>query len=93
MSLIQRLRKLHDDLSCERFTVREAARQAADKIEELQARIDELMLEYCPEEMTAEQLEEWAKHQVTDSMCPSCGRSWDEHEFTVPLACPIKEKK
>jgi len=28
-----------------------------------QAKIDELMLEYCPDEMTAEQLEEWAKHQ------------------------------
>jgi hypothetical protein len=30
----------------------------------LQARIDALMLEYCPKEMTAEQLEEWAKHQA-----------------------------
>lgn len=28
-----------------------------------QSKIDELMLEYCPDEMTAEQLEEWAKHQ------------------------------
>ena len=28
-----------------------------------QARIDELMLEYCPNEMTEEQLEEWSKHQ------------------------------
>jgi uncharacterized protein involved in exopolysaccharide biosynthesis len=26
-----------------------------------QSRIDELMLEYCPNEMTAEQLEEWGK--------------------------------
>lgn len=30
---------------------------------ERQAKIDELMLEYCPEEMTKEQLENWAKHQ------------------------------
>lgn len=29
----------------------------------LQARIDALMLEYCPDEMTAEQLAEWAKNQ------------------------------
>ena len=29
-----------------------------------QARIDELMLEYCPNEMTAEQLSEYARHQV-----------------------------
>ena len=30
----------------------------------LQARIDELMLEYCPDEMTPEQLDEWARHQI-----------------------------
>lgn len=29
-----------------------------------QARIDELMLEYCPNEMTEEQLAEYARHQV-----------------------------
>lgn len=28
-----------------------------------QAEIDELMLEYCPNEMTKEQLDEWARHQ------------------------------
>lgn len=28
-----------------------------------QAKIDELMLEYCPNEMTQEQLDEYAKHQ------------------------------
>lgn len=28
-----------------------------------QAHIDRLMLEYCPEEMTTEQIEEWRKHQ------------------------------
>ena len=30
----------------------------------LQAKVDALMLEYCPDEMTPEQVEEWAKHQV-----------------------------
>jgi hypothetical protein len=30
----------------------------------LQARIDELMLEYCPDEMTQERFDEWARHQV-----------------------------
>lgn len=29
-----------------------------------QARIDSLMLEYCPDEMTSEQVENWAAHQV-----------------------------
>jgi hypothetical protein len=37
----------------------------ADKqIQALQAKIDRLMLEYCPREMSHEQVEEWAKHQV-----------------------------
>ena len=29
-----------------------------------QAKIDALMLEYCPTEITKEQFEEWGKHQV-----------------------------
>ena len=33
-------------------------------IQHLQAKIDSLMLEYCPEDMTAEQVAEWEKHQV-----------------------------
>ena len=37
----------------------EAKRQLAAK----QYQIDELMLEYCPNEMTPEQLEEWGKNQ------------------------------
>jgi len=32
--------------------------------EALQAQIDELMLEFCPEEMTQEQVRNWAAHQV-----------------------------
>ena len=30
----------------------------------LQARVDALMLEYCPEEMTPEQIAEWGRNQV-----------------------------
>lgn len=33
------------------------------KIAEQQAKIDALMLEYCPDAMTTEQLAEWARHQ------------------------------
>lgn len=33
----------------------------------LQAKIDQLMLEYCPEEMTPEQIEDWGKHQVVST--------------------------
>lgn len=29
----------------------------------MQAKIDALMLEFCPDEMSKEQLENWAKHQ------------------------------
>jgi hypothetical protein len=38
---------------------RELELEAAEK----QARIDALMLEYCPDEMTPEQVEEWGRHQ------------------------------
>lgn len=44
---------------------------AQDRIRDLertiaakQAKIDALMLEFCPSEMTAEQVEEWGRHQV-----------------------------
>ena len=29
-----------------------------------QAKIDSLMLEYCPDEMTQDQMDNWEKHQV-----------------------------
>lgn len=35
-----------------------------DANDALQSKIDNLMLEYCPEDMSAEQMEEWAKHQA-----------------------------
>ena len=38
------------------------AEQAAE-LESLQCKIDALMLEYCPDEMTEEQKVEWARHQ------------------------------
>jgi len=37
--------------------------EAADTIEGQQAKIDALMLEYCPDEMTPEQKAEWARNQ------------------------------
>ncbi len=38
-----------------------AGKKAADA--SLQAKIDALMLEYCPNEMTKEQIENWKRHQ------------------------------
>jgi hypothetical protein len=32
-------------------------------IRALEAKVDQLMLEYCPDEMTEEQKVNWAKHQ------------------------------
>ena len=36
---------------------------AADRLEAQQAMIDRLMLEYCPEDMSEDQIEEWRSHQ------------------------------
>ena len=35
-----------------------------DRAEKAEAKIDALMLEYCPDEMTEEQVAEWKKHQI-----------------------------
>ncbi len=45
----------------------EEANGLISMIEAKQARIDELMLEYCRDEMTVEQLANWVAHQVTVS--------------------------
>ena len=36
----------------------------AERLASKQARIDALMFEHCPDEMTEEQVAEWKKHQV-----------------------------
>ena len=35
-----------------------------NKIKELEAKVDSLMLEYCPSDMTSEQYQNWEKHQA-----------------------------
>lgn len=37
--------------------------EAKQVIDALEAKIDALMLEHCPDEMTPEQVENWEKHQ------------------------------
>jgi hypothetical protein len=39
------------------------ARQLERELNAKQAEVDRLMLEYCPQEMTAEQMQTWASHQ------------------------------
>lgn len=48
----------------------EAARKDA---ESKQAKIDRLMLEYCPDEMTPAQVKEWELNQKPFTGCPNCG--------------------
>lgn len=58
-----------------------------EKLGAKQAKIDWLMLEFCPDEMTPAQIEEWGRHQkpapgctfcesvhYACSKCPVCGR-------------------
>lgn len=58
----------------EMYAYKEAAALAIEQLEReahaKQAHIDRLMLEYCPDEMTPEQVEEWGRHQraVPDSL-------------------------
>lgn len=47
---------------------RRIADRASNEVEAQQAKIDSLMLEYCPNEMTKEQIKNWEKHQVKSSL-------------------------
>jgi len=61
-----------DGCECERDITRvgqtgrkiiQLVRQLRKQIDTKQAKIDELMLEWCPDEMTPEQIEEWGRNQ------------------------------
>ena len=43
--------------------IRELCGEASKEINYLQSQIDSLMLEYCPKEMTKEQIQNWEDHQ------------------------------
>lgn len=58
---------------------------AVAELERLQARIDSLMLEYCPDEMTPEQVAEWERHQKVTVHGPRIVTSGE------PLACDCPE--
>lgn len=45
------------------------AEQLEREVGARQAEIDRLMLEYCPAEMTPEQIDNWKKHQTGDALC------------------------
>lgn len=55
-----------DDAACWEYAARHLSRELSEARADAaakQARIDALMLEYCPTEMTNAQLAEWAGHQ------------------------------
>lgn len=57
-----------DDERCPLCRANDRLSEAVSRIGSMQAQIDALMLEYCPDEMTPEQLAEWQRHQVVVEM-------------------------
>jgi len=55
--------KHHKGKALESDYVQELAALRAENASK-QAKIDSLMLEFCPDEMTQEQLDNWAAHQI-----------------------------
>jgi hypothetical protein len=70
----QRMGEASEQLKIVALKVRQGADALMAELEAKQARIDALMLEFCPEEMTADQKERWARAQ---RMVP---RSFGGHE-------------
>lgn len=54
----------HAALRDELVALRAECERLRENRDGLQARIDELILEYCPDEMTEQQLEEYEKNQI-----------------------------
>ena len=55
--------KERDEIAAQARMLDRAVEERNDQLAAKQAQIDALMLEFCPEEMTKEQLDEWAKNQ------------------------------
>lgn len=60
----RRIRARYVALDTELAQLYEAALNQARTIRAKQAEIDRLMWEYCPSEMTPEQIAEWERHQA-----------------------------
>jgi len=58
-----RLTSVYDPKAAANEAWQACLRQPSAKCDALQAKIDALMWEYCPEEMTEAQISEWARHQ------------------------------
>jgi len=58
----------------------------------LQAQVDALMLEYCPDEMTDDQVRNWGKHQVPEAaldrinlLCSQANYENNELAFSINM--------
>lgn len=76
MTLQERLRKHPDNKS--KHVMQKDGEEAADELDRLQAKIDSLMLEYCPNEMTTEQMQEWGRHQKPVKQAPPAEKAMEK---------------
>ncbi len=74
VKVAQRMGEASEQLKIVAMKVRQGADSLMAELEAKQARIDALMLEFCPDEMTPEQKEQWARAQRR------VPRSFGEHE-------------
>ena len=61
--LVERCNNISADAEQELKEAYAAKETAERELAEARAKIDALMLEYCPDEMTPGQVDEWARHQ------------------------------
>lgn len=79
-------KKVHDQMRAYGAACAAAAvQQEREKSAGLQAKIDALMLEFCPGEMTLEQVKEWANKQVPAG--PELTRAIDAAKLERPCTC------
>ena len=65
--------KERDEIAAQARMLDRVVEERNDQLAAAQAQIDALMLEFCPEEMTKEQLDEWAKNQRVISEAEAFG--------------------
>lgn len=69
-AMLDNLRKKWDESRRAAVPVQDMLDELRKELAEKQEKIDALMLEYCPDEMTVEQTDEWARHQKPAFMSP-----------------------
>lgn len=70
----------------------EALRALLEERKAMQAKIDALMLEFCPGEMTAEQVENWASHQKAALTTTADSLALAGNFQSAPSSMPVKQR-